>query len=65
MALATKERSQELPDSPEDVVETREYHCSGCGRFLFYEAIVWGVVKIKCPNSKCKQWNYIKITPPH
>jgi len=62
MSVRTKEATVELPESPEDIVETREYHCTGCGRFLCYEAIVWGVVKIKC--SRCKAWNVIKITPP-
>jgi len=38
-------------------------HCQGCGRFLGLQAIVWGVVKIKCPN--CKKWNTIDISPEH
>lgn len=45
------------------MVQTQEMHCSGCGRFLGFQAVVWGVVKIKC--SHCKQWNTIDInTPP-
>lgn len=44
------------------MVQTQEMHCQGCGRFLGYQAILWGVVKIKCPN--CKQWNTVDIAPP-
>lgn len=44
------------------MVQTQEWHCSGCGRFIGFQAIVWGVVKIKC---KCRQWNTLDInTPP-
>jgi phage FluMu protein Com len=43
------------------MVETQEMHCQGCGRFLGLQAIAWGVVKIKCPN--CKEWNTIDISP--
>ena len=43
------------------MVETQEMHCAGCGRFLGLQAIIWGTVKIKCPN--CKEWNTIDITP--
>jgi len=45
------------------MVETQEMHCQGCGRFLGYQAIIWGLVKIKCPN--CKEWNTIDISPEH
>lgn len=37
--------------------------CPGCGRFLGYQAIAWGAVKMKCTNSKCKQWVTIDISP--
>jgi len=45
------------------MVQTQEMHCVGCGRFLGFQAIVWGIVRIKCPNSKCKQWNTIDVRP--
>lgn len=61
MPPSTKERRGKIPDAPEDVVETREFHCNQCGRFLCYEAIVWGLVKIKCAN--CKTWNEVRIQP--
>lgn len=44
------------------MVQTQEMHCQACGRFLGYQAIMWGVVRIKC---KCKQWNTIDISPEH
>jgi len=37
--------------------------CPGCGRFLGYQAIAWGAIKIKCTNSKCKQWVTLDISP--
>ncbi len=43
------------------MVQTQEIHCPGCGRFLGLQAIVWGMVKIKCPN--CKEWNTINVAP--
>lgn len=54
------------PDKKTDIgenqmVETQEIHCSGCGRFLGYQAIVWGHIKIKCHT--CKQWNTLDIAP--
>lgn len=64
MAVRTEKKTRPLPDRAEDVVDTREYHCSSCGRFLLYEAIVWGQVKIKCPDRRCKTWNVINIKPP-
>jgi len=45
------------------MVQTQEMHCQACGRFLGYQAIVWGTIKVKCPNSKCKQWNTVNIDP--
>ena len=45
------------------IVQAQEMHCVGCGRFLGYQAVVWGIVKIKCPN--CKEWNTIDISPEH
>lgn len=45
------------------MVQSQEMHCASCGRFLGYQAIVWGMVKIKCPN--CKEWNTLDISPEH
>jgi len=45
------------------MVQSQEMHCGACGRFLGYQAIVWGMVKIKCPN--CKEWNTLDISPEH
>lgn len=45
------------------MVQTQEMHCFNCGRFLGFQAIVWGLVKIKCPN--CKEWTTIDINPEH
>ena len=56
-----KRRTREAPVHP--MVQTQEMHCVGCGRFLGYQAIVWGIVRIKCSNSKCKQWNTIDVRP--
>jgi len=43
------------------IVATQEIHCGGCGRFLGFQAIAWGVIKIKCPN--CKSWTTLDICP--
>jgi len=43
------------------MVKTQEIHCAGCGRFLGYHAIIWGMIKVKCPA--CKEWNVIDIRP--
>jgi phage FluMu protein Com len=45
------------------MIPLQEIRCPGCGRFLGYQAIVWGVIKIKCDNSKCKKWLTIDISP--
>lgn len=47
----------------ESFIPLQEIRCPGCGRFLGFQAIVWGVVKLKCDNSKCKQWVTIDISP--
>ena len=62
----SKEVKKGLVDTDEEIglnqmVWTREIHCAGCGRYLGSEAIVWGIVKIKCHN--CKKWNTIDISP--
>lgn len=45
------------------IIPLQEIRCPGCGRFLGYQAIVWGVVKLKCTNSKCKQWVTLDVSP--
>lgn len=45
------------------MVQSQEIYCPGCGRFIGYQAIVWGLVKIKCPN--CKEWVTIDVNPNH
>jgi phage FluMu protein Com len=45
------------------VIPARELRCPGCKRFLGYTAIAWGVVKVKCPNSKCKKWVTFDVSP--
>jgi len=47
------------------MVQTQEMHCVKCGRFLGFQAVVWGLIKIKCPNSNCKEWHTIDIRPDH
>jgi phage FluMu protein Com len=41
--------------------ETQEIHCAKCGRFLGFQAVMLGVVKLKCSN--CKTWTTIDIRP--
>lgn len=43
------------------MVQTREIHCPDCGRFMGWQAILWGTMKIKC--SGCKQWIILDINP--
>ena len=45
------------------MVETQEMRCPKCGRFLGWQAVIWGLVKIKCTNSKCKEWITLDIRP--
>jgi len=47
----------------DQMIIAQDIRCPGCGRFLGYQAIVWGAIKLKCTNSKCKQWITIDITP--
>ena len=39
---------------PNQKVESQEIRCPGCGRFIGYQAIEKGAVRIICPN--CKEW---------
>jgi len=43
------------------MVQTQEIHCPACGRFLGYQAIVLGLIKLLCPN--CKEWVIIDVLP--
>lgn len=45
------------------MIPLQEVRCPGCGRFLAYQAIVFGALKIKCTNSKCKKWLTLDISP--
>ena len=45
-------KNGELP--PELNVRTEEFHCSKCGRFLGFQAIVEGTIVVKCKT--CKEW---------
>ena len=45
------------------MVETQEMRCPKCGRFLGYQAVIWGLVKVKCANSKCREWVTLDIRP--
>lgn len=57
--MPPKITKQQIDDKK--MVETREIHCPNCGRFLGYQAILWGIVKLKCSN--CKEWLEIDIRP--
>lgn len=43
------------------MVQTQQLRCANCNRFIGYQAILLGVVKIKC--SACKSWTTIEILP--
>jgi phage FluMu protein Com len=58
-----KKKTEEREIGQNQMVQAQEMHCFSCGRFLGFQAIVWGMVKIKCPN--CKEWNSIDISPEH
>lgn len=49
------------PIGDNQMVQTQELHCQSCGRFICYYALVWGHIKIKCPN--CKGWIVLDISP--
>jgi len=44
-------------------IPAQEIRCPNCSRFLGFQAIAWGAIKLKCPNSKCKRWIVIDISP--
>lgn len=62
MVTAKAKRGRQEIDQNK-MVATQEMHCVQCGRFLGFQAILWGVVKIKCPN--CKEWNTVDVRPEH
>lgn len=52
-----------LEINDKQMIPLQEIRCPGCGRFLGFQAIVWGAIKIKCTNSKCRQWLTLDISP--
>jgi len=52
-----------LEMSKKMMLPAQELRCPGCGRFIGFQAIAWGAIKLKCPNSKCKKWITIDISP--
>lgn len=43
------------------IIPMQEIYCPGCKRFLGFQAIAWGAVKLKCSN--CKEWVTIDVSP--
>ena len=39
---------------PNQKVESQEIRCPGCGRFMGYQAIEKGAIRLLCSN--CKEW---------
>ncbi|MDD4985232.1 MAG: hypothetical protein PHQ43_05500 [Dehalococcoidales bacterium] len=53
-----------IPDlSSNQMCQTQELYCPECGRFIMLQAIVWGSIQVKCPNSKCKKIVTVDINP--
>jgi len=50
-----------LPEEIKQPEITGEARCGLCGRLLYREAIVLGIVKVKCRN--CGRWNTLDIYP--
>ncbi|MDD5700417.1 MAG: hypothetical protein PHU23_00080 [Dehalococcoidales bacterium] len=48
---------------PEDAIKFKEFHCTGCGRFLALYAIVEGTIVIKC--RRCKEENVLDVHVPN
>lgn len=61
MTKPSQKERRGLDISTDQEIQTRELHCMNCGRFLGYQAIIWGSIKLKCP--KCKEWVSLSITP--
>jgi len=49
-------------EAEDNGLQMEEVRCPKCGRFLAYQAIVIGALKIKCRN--CKIWCTLDIIPP-
>jgi predicted Zn-ribbon and HTH transcriptional regulator len=49
-------------DVEDNGLEMQPMRCPNCGRFLAYQAIVIGAIKVKCRN--CKVWVTLDIIPP-
>ena len=43
------------------IVPAQELRCPACTRFIGYQAIAWGAIKLKCPN--CKEWLTYDVSP--
>ncbi len=48
-----------LPEGVEAPATMREVRCPNCGRFLYVEAVLEGIVMHKCRN--CKRWHTLEI----
>ena len=61
---AIKSQKGKVPrlESEDSGLTMEEVRCPKCGRFLLYQAIVVGALKVKCPN--CKSWATLDIIPP-
>ena len=46
----------------EDGLDMEPVRCPKCGKFLFYQAVVVGIVRAKC--KPCRQWITLEIIPP-
>jgi len=63
IAKIEREAGEFALDMGNTMIPAERMVCPGCGRFLGYQAIAWGAVKIKCTNSKCKKWITIDVSP--
>lgn len=41
--------------------ETQPLYCARCGAFFGYQAIMLGIIRLKC--RRCKEWTIINISP--
>ena len=51
----------EIKMGDNQVVEAQEVHCIADGRFLGYQAVVWGLSAFKCPI--CGEFTIIEVNP--
>lgn len=54
-----KKNPKEIKLNDEPNTDLKPVYCSGCGRFLFYENIIDGMVRAKCRH--CKIWTSIGV----